>query len=133
MAEKDFWAKIRPFLQYHTLYLARIENRVSQGIPDVFCMDKNKNTIWIELKQVSNIEERPKFQKSQPVWHINYNKVGGRSIIIVDYKDGIYAIKGSKISSLLKSKEKITPDWQSESWNKTDVNLMIADMLDDLL
>lgn len=72
MKEKEFWEKIRPFIQKHTKYYERIENRVNQGTPDVFCLSKNLQPIWIELKTVKDLLQRPKFQPQQPIWHKIY-------------------------------------------------------------
>lgn len=99
MKEKEFWEKIRPFIQKHTKYYERIENRVNQGTPDVFCLSKNLQPIWIELKTVKDLLQRPKFQPQQPIWHKIYASKDGNSIILVNCKDIVYAVKGSDVDS----------------------------------
>ena len=53
MKEKAFWEKFRPLFQLHTKYCERVENRVNQGTPDVFCLD-NQSRAYAKSRYFSH-------------------------------------------------------------------------------
>lgn len=101
MKESLFWKKISRHLRVHTNYCERMENRVCQGTPDLFCLDKNGNAVWIELKSIKDLSKKPIFQPQQPVWHKEYAKSGGKSFILVYCGDIIYAEFGKNIDKIM--------------------------------
>ena len=124
MKEKEFWEKFRPMFQLHTKYCERIENRVNQGTPDVFCLDKNSEAVWIELKSVKKFGDKPEFQPQQPIWHKKYAAAGGRSYVLVHCGDRIYAHPALAIDEMLKKDFSPLPDLVADVKNKKCVNLL---------
>lgn len=121
MKEKEFWEKFRTLFQLHTKYCERVENRVSQGTPDVFCLGKNGEAIWVELKSVKSIYEKPVFQPQQPIWHKKYTASGGKSYVVVYCGDKIYAHAGSAIGDF--TMKDFHPEFVADIKNKDSVTL----------
>lgn len=121
MKEKAFWEKFRPLFQLHTKYCERVENRVNQGTPDVFCLGKNGEAIWVELKSVKSIYEKPVFQPQQPIWHKKYAASGGKSYVVVYCGDKIYAHAGSAIGDF--TLKDFHPEFAADIKNKDSVTL----------
>lgn len=121
MKEKEFWKKFRPLFQLHAKYCERIENRVNQGTPDVFCLGNNGEAIWVELKSVKSICEKPVFQPQQPIWHKKYAASGGKSYVVVYCGDKIYAHAGSAIGDF--ALKDFHPEFVADINNKDSVAL----------
>lgn len=107
--------------QLHTKYCERVENRVNQGTPDVFCLGKNGEAIWVELKSVKSIYEKPIFQPQQPIWHKKYTASGGKSYVVVYCGDKIYAHAGSAIGDF--TLKDFHPEFVADIKNKDSVTL----------
>jgi hypothetical protein len=78
MTEKKLWNSFRQHLPKKS-HAQRIENRVSEGMPDCYiCIDGVP--IWVELKIIKNnrIDIRP----SQIAWHTSHSRCGGVSFIL---------------------------------------------------
>ena len=78
MTEKKLWNSLRQYLPKKS-HAQRIENRVSEGMPDCYiCIDGVP--IWVELKIIKN--NRIVLQKSQIAWHISYDRSNGISFFL---------------------------------------------------
>ena len=78
MTEKKLWNSLKQYLPKKS-HAQRIENRVSEGMPDCYiCIDGVP--IWVELKIIKNnrIDIRP----SQIAWHTSHSRCGGVSFIL---------------------------------------------------
>lgn len=68
----------------NNIYLCKIENSLSVGIPDLLTVIDNK-TVFIELKiNATNSPEKIDLNKYQKAWHIKFNKSGGLAFILVN-------------------------------------------------
>lgn len=88
-------------------HLQRIENRVSEGMPDCYlCLDGIP--IFLELKVTKS--DRVRISKSQIAWNLAHSRCGGVSFILV-YRpsegdaflfegEKVLEIQGSRVESL---------------------------------
>lgn len=100
MSEKNFWTLIRNSL---ALRMHRVENKVMQGMPDVFYIRRG-SAGWIELKY---IDVWPKkrvscgLMLSQSMWLTDYSSHGGKCWVLVRIeRDFIGLIDGKKAGDL---------------------------------
>lgn len=76
--EKKLWQSLKKHFPKKTHY-QRIENRVSEGMPDCYiCMDGVP--IWCELKIIK--DNRIRLQPSQIAWHLSHSRCGGVSFFL---------------------------------------------------
>lgn len=114
MNESRLWKQLKDNLVTESKFIKRID--AANGVPDVFMLTVNGNTIWIELKAK---QEWPKKQttktnlglaKDQSVWLYNYARNGGTSYIFVWIENQYLLFKGSealKIASKITKQEAI--------------------------
>ena len=75
--ESKFWKQVKENL--NDINWTRLENRIGQGVPDVYGI-KDGTSIWIELKVItSNRIKLSPFQKS---WNFSHSLQGGRNFIM---------------------------------------------------
>lgn len=85
----------------------RIENRVSEGMPDCYiCMDGIP--LWVELKIIKN--DRVSIRPSQIAWHLSHSRCNGVSFFLLHeprqgdvflFEGGLaFEIHGSCVSDL---------------------------------
>lgn len=104
LPEQQLWDRMRRATSKVTIRLERIENVVSEGIPDVLSLAAGVVT-FCELKQVAAPPKRPTtrlipsgkgLRQSQLNWHLEWHRHGGRSLIIVGLGvNKIYCFPGS--------------------------------------
>lgn len=109
MHESSFWRSIKTGLQKasnNKIYLQRIEDKLSSGLPDVHFCYKGK-TGWIELKQLPEYPIKidtsikiPHLTIHQKQWHKNYYEAQGKSFALIKIKRDSYLFKGSFIDCL---------------------------------
>ena len=100
----------------HDLHLNRIENSVSQGMPDVEgCLRRVQ--FWIELKcekRPANwgTKVRPKFRPAQPPWLRRRIEAGGRAFVLLQVGAGRdarrYLVRGDLADEMAAG---VTEDW----------------------
>lgn len=79
--ENQFYKWIKTNIK--NVYLCKIENSLSVGIPDLLTVIDNK-TAFIELKiNATNSPDKIDLNKFQVAWHIKFNKSGGLAFILV--------------------------------------------------
>jgi len=64
----------------------RIENCVTQGMPDV-CLTYNGTTYWFELKIAEGTKGRMNIGPEQRNWHSKELKAGGKAFVLAYHKD----------------------------------------------
>ena len=76
--EKNLWLSLKKHLPKKT-HSQRIENRVSEGMPDSYlCMDGVP--VWVELKIIKR--NGITLQPSQIAWHLSHSRCGGISFFL---------------------------------------------------
>ena len=77
--EKNLWLSLKKHLPKKT-HSQRIENRVSEGMPDSYlCMDGVP--VWVELKIIKR--NGITLQPSQIAWHLSHSRCGGVSFFLL--------------------------------------------------
>ena len=77
--EATLWKSLKQNLPNKT-HAQRVENRSSQGMPDVYvCMDGVP--FWLELKIIKN--NRVSVSKSQIAWNLAHSRCGGVSFFLL--------------------------------------------------
>ncbi len=77
-------------------YCQRLENRVSEGMPDVYmCMDSV--VIWLELKIIKH--SKVSVSKSQIAWHLGHSRCGGVSFFLLHEPSSgdVFLFDGGKV------------------------------------
>ena len=77
-------------------YCQRLENRVSEGMPDVYmCMDSV--VIWLELKIIKH--SKVSVSKSQIAWHLGHSRCGGVSFFLLHEPSSgdVFLFDGAKV------------------------------------
>jgi hypothetical protein len=83
--------------------LERIENRASDGMPDVLSIHNGK-VAFIELKAVDDwpktdrgfvLGEEHGLRRSQRNWHLEWSKAGGKSLILIGVGRELFLIPGT--------------------------------------
>lgn len=80
-------------------YCQRLENRVSEGMPDVYmCM--NGVVIWLELKIIKH--SKVSISKSQIAWHLAHTRCGGVSFFLLHEPSSgdVILFEGSKVTEI---------------------------------
>ena len=84
MSERNFWNYVRKSLPDVKMY--RVENRVSEGMPDVHYIKDGKSG-WIELKYLAEWPARNKIcvglRLNQSFWLDEYKQLKGRCWILI--------------------------------------------------
>ena len=76
--ERKLWLSLKKSLPKKT-HCQRIENRVSEGMPDCYlCIDGVP--VWVELKITKN--NAIEIQPSQIAWHTSHSRCGGVSFFL---------------------------------------------------
>lgn len=76
--EKNLWQSLKKHLPKKT-HCQRIENRVAEGMPDVYmCIDGAP--VWVELKIIKR--NGITLQPSQIAWHLSHSRCGGVSFFL---------------------------------------------------
>lgn len=76
--EKSLWQSLKKHLPKKT-HCQRIENRVSEGMPDCYmCIEGVP--VWVELKIIKG--NGITLQPSQIAWHISHSRCGGVSFFL---------------------------------------------------
>lgn len=77
-SEAKLWDLVKNLNKNH--YFERIESSTVRGIPDVHAV-MNGQMFWLELK--SNNSKNWGVSKWQINWHVDYQRAGGKSFILV--------------------------------------------------
>lgn len=78
--EKKLWNSLKPRLPKKKTHAQRIENRVSEGMPDCYlCLDGVP--VWLELKVTKS--DKVRISKSQIAWNLAHSRCNGVSFFLV--------------------------------------------------
>ena len=78
--EKKLWNSLKPRLPKKKTHVQRIENRVSEGMPDCYlCLDGVP--VWLELKVTKS--DKVRISKSQIAWNLAHSRCNGVSFFLV--------------------------------------------------
>ena len=90
--EQRFWDRARPQL-LQARWVERIENIVADGMPDTVVLNPvNSLTRFVEFKAVEKwpvrantkvLGRRTGLRQTQLNWHLNWNRLGGKSGILI--------------------------------------------------
>ena len=102
--EQKLWDRMRKATDKAKIRLERIENAVSDGIPDVLAIARGGVVTFVELKQIEAFPMRATtrllpsgkgLRLSQRNWHLEWNRHEGRSLIVVGVGlQTIYCVPG---------------------------------------
>ena len=104
--ESKFWKQVKENL--NDINWTRLENRIGQGVPDVYGI-KDGTSIWIELKVItSNRIKLSPFQKS---WNFSHSLQGGRNFIMATtFPQSLLYIFGGIVAPSIGSIANLPPD-----------------------
>lgn len=102
LPEQRLWDRTRTRLAPYGILMHRIENIVSEGMPDLVtcCLGK---TSFVEMKCVEELPKRDStpllgkkkgLSAAQKNWHLDWRKAGGCSYVLVGFKDNIALLPG---------------------------------------
>lgn len=99
MNESKFWKQIKDKMTPVLRFMKRID--AANGLPDVYLLTENNQSIWMELKSKPEWPARATtktdfgLEADQSVWLYSYDKKGGRSYIYVWIDNEYLLFKGS--------------------------------------
>ena len=77
-SESKLWDLVKKLNKKY--YFERIESPICRGVPDVHCV-MDRHMFWLELK--ANDSKNWGISKWQINWHVDYQRAGGKSFILV--------------------------------------------------
>lgn len=84
MSEAALWNAMRV---HCPLKMARVTDRLVDGIPDVNYTGRNGVAGWIELKYIrARDNSKIKFRPTQPIWLMDWAKAGGRAWVFLKHE-----------------------------------------------
>lgn len=103
LPEQRLWDRMRAALRPRGTLLHRIENAVGEGMPDVVACCRGTVT-FVELKAIYAppvrattplLGEKRGLSAAQKNWHHDWNKAGGRTLILIGIGQEIAVVDGS--------------------------------------